>query len=392
MEYWGMNGQHMKILAIIAGAATAAGCSTLAAESSDSYEGSSSSSAIGTAGADELMASQNRIAALEAELANSERRLAMANEDATSSSAAFTGAQADASLFPPNPKAGECYARVLIPATYKSVSEQVVVREAGERFEITPARYEAGTETVLVKEASTRLEIVPAVYENVEERVLVKPASKRIVEVPAVYDTITERVLDKAAHTVWKKGPATSQARNVLSQSTTDTGEIMCLVEVPASYKNVQKRVLVTPARADEIVIPAEYKTVTKSVVARPATTKEIVIPAQYGDVKVTKLLAPAQERRIVIPAEFDTVTKTTKVTEEAMEWRSVMCEVNMTRPNIRALQKSLADKGYYKAGIDGIIGGQTLSAARAYALAKKLPAGSNYVPIEVVESLGINL
>ena len=166
----------------------------------------------------------------------------------------------------------------------------------------------------------------------------------------------------------------------------------MCLVEVPATYKTVQKRVLVTPARTAEVAIPAEYKTVTRSVVARPATTKEIVIPAQYGDVKVTKLLSPAQERRIVIPAEFDTVTKTTKVTDELMEWRQVVCEVNMTRDNVLALQRSLADAGYYKAGIDGIIGRQTLSAARSYALANDLPAGSNYVPIEVVKSLGINL
>jgi len=85
-------------------------------------------------------------------------------------------------------------------------------------------------------------------------------------------------------------------------------------------------------------------------------------------------------------------VTKTTKVTDESMEWRQVVCEVNMTRENVFALQKSLADEGYYKAGIDGIIGRHTLSAARSYALAKNLPAGSNYVPIEVVESLGIKL
>ena len=381
-----MNSQHMKLLAIIAGAATAAGCSTLAAEPSGSYVTGS------TASSDELLASQNRIAVLEEELSNSKRRLAMASEDTTSSSASIANMSGDASLFPPNPKTGECYARVLIPATYKSVNEQVVVREAGERFEITPARYESGNESVLVKEASTRLEVIPAVYENVEERILVQPASKRIVEVSAVYETVTERVLDKAAHTAWKKGPATLQSSNVLSQSTTDTGEIMCLVEVPATYKTVQKRVLVTPARTDEVAIPAEYKTVTRSVVVRPATTKEIVIPAQYGDIKVTKLLSPAQERRIVIPAEFDTVTKTSKVTNELMEWRQVVCEVNMTRENVLALQRSLADKGYYKAGIDGVIGRQTLSAARSYALANKLPAGSNYVPIEVVKSLGINL
>jgi peptidoglycan hydrolase-like protein with peptidoglycan-binding domain len=106
----------------------------------------------------------------------------------------------------------------------------------------------------------------------------------------------------------------------------------------------------------------------------------------------VTKLVSPASEKRIAVPAEYDMVTRTSKTTDESMEWRQVMCEVNMTRDNIMALQKALEDKGYYKAGVDGIIGSQTLSAARAYALSNKLPAGSNYVPIEVVESLNLSL
>ena len=63
-----------------------------------------------------------------------------------------------------------------------------------------------------------------------------------------------------------------------------------------------------------------------------------------------------------------------------------------MTRDNILALQKSLADKGYYKAGVDGIIGPGTLGAARKYALDKNLPAGTNYIAMEVVKSLDANL
>jgi len=161
---------------------------------------------------------------------------------------------------------------------------------------------------------------------------------------------------------------------------------------VPATYKTVSKRVLVSPARTDEIAIPAEYQTVTKTVVKQPATTREVAIAAQYDTVQVTKLVAPASEKRIAIPAEYETVTSSTRVSDERMEWRQVMCEVNLTRDNVMALQSALADAGYYKAGIDGIIGAQTLGAARKYALDKQLPAGSNYVPMEVVESLKIKL
>ena len=226
-----MHKNMVRTLAIVAGAAFASGCSTMAAETS--YNGSAAS----TVSAADLEASQQRINELESALAAKDRDLASAQARATNASNASSAPSSDASLFPPNPKAGQCYARVLIPATYQTVSEKVLKRDAAEKIEIIPARYESGKETVLVKEASTKLEVVPAVYGKVQERVLVKPASTRIVEIPAVYETVVERVLDKPAHTAWKKGPATTQSANVLSTSTTDTGEIMCLVEVPASYK-----------------------------------------------------------------------------------------------------------------------------------------------------------
>lgn len=380
-----MNKIYLRTLAIMAGAAIAGGCSTMAAETSSV---SASSSSITAA---DLEASQQRISELESALAAKDRDLANAEARIGESSTAGS-MTADASLFPPNPKAGQCYARVLIPAKYQTVSENVLKRDAAERIEIIPARYETVEENVLVKEASSTLEVVPAVYGEVQERVLVKPASQKIVEVPAVYETVKEQVLDKPAHTAWKKGPAARQSANVLSESTTDTGEIMCLVEIPATYKTIEKRVLVTPAQTDTIEIPAEYKTVTKTVVKQPATTREVMIPAKYETVTVTKLVSPANESRTTIPAEYQTVTRTNKTTDERMEWRQVMCEVNMTRDNVLALQKALADKGYYKAGLDGVIGGQTLSAARQYAIDKNLPAGSNYVPIEVVKSLDLSL
>ncbi len=381
-----MNIKLAKTLAILAGAAIAGGCSTMASETTSADTGSDMISAA------ELQAAQRRVNELESALAAKDRDLANAEARITESASAQSTASMDAGLFPPNPKAGQCYARVLIPATYQTVSEKVLARDAAERIEVIPARYETVEETVLVREAATKLEVVPAVYEEVTERVLVKPASQKIVEVPAVYETVREQVLDKAAHTAWKKGPAASHAGNVLSQSTTDTGEIMCLIEVPATYKTVEKRVLVSPATTRTIEIPAEYKTVTKTVVKKPATTREIVIPAKYDTVAVTKLVSPASEKRISIPAEYQVVTSTNKTSEESMEWRQVLCEVNMTRDNVLALQKALADKGYYKAGIDGIIGSQTLSAARKFAIDNNLPAGSNYVPLEVVKSLDLSL
>ena len=152
-----------------------------------------------------------------------------------------------AAAFPPDPKPGHCYARVLLPATYDVSEEKVLVRPAATKIEIDEARYEWVEEAVLVKEASTRLETVPAVYETVTEKVLVKPEGRQLIEVPAKYQTTKERILDKPAHTVWKRGrgPIDNALKTTYDES---TGEVMCLVEVPATYKTIEKRTLVAPA------------------------------------------------------------------------------------------------------------------------------------------------
>jgi len=377
-----MSINNLKTIFVAACTVIVGGCATHATESDSQMARSDSGSMV------ELQAAQRRVAELESELSARDSSIKTAEAQAMSRDNGSTSSN----LFPPNPKVGECYARVMIPAKYRTVTEQVVKSDASERYEIIPARYETVEERVLVSEASVRLEVVPAEYQDVEERVMIKAASTKIIEIPAEYETVTERVLDKAAHTVWKKGPAAYQAANVLTETTSDTGEIMCLVEVPATYKTVTKRVLRRPASTEVVEIPVEYRTVSKRVVKTPATTREVTIPAEYDTIQVTKLAAPAREQRIEIPAEFGVVTRTEKVSDANVEWRQVVCEVNLTRPNVIELQRALADKGYYKVGVDGIIGPQTLTAAQRYAADNNLPSGSNYIPVEVIESLDLDI
>ena len=89
-----------------------------------------------------------------------------------------TAQQIDNTLNFPEAQPGECYAKVIIPAEYKTESQTVTVKEASSKIEIIPAKYEWGQEKVLVKEASKKLIPVPATYENVSEKVLVTPAEK----------------------------------------------------------------------------------------------------------------------------------------------------------------------------------------------------------------------
>ncbi len=286
----------------------------------------------------------------------------------------FTHAQ-EISLTPPNAKAGECYARVVLPAQYEDVEEKVLVKEASEKIEILPAEYEDVEEEVVIVPETKKLEPVPATYkevtetievkpalrtwksslnkkahlvspillkaveatgvnlksaepgdcykeyfvprkfkttaedvlvrnehnetkviepefEMVEKTIVVKPASKKIVEVPAEYDEIEEKVLVEAEKTVWKKG------QNPAQSVSGATGEIMCLVKIPAKYKTIKKRVL-----------------------KAPATTKVVEIPAETKVIKVKQLLSDTQIENIPQPALYETVEKTVLESEARFDW-----------------------------------------------------------------------
>jgi len=153
--------------------------------------------------------------------------------------------------------AGACYKEYFQPATYKIVEEDIIVQN--ERNET---------------------EVIPAQFETQEQKIEVIPPSKKVVDIPPKYEYAEEKVLVEEAKTVWKKG------QNPAQKLSGATGEIMCLVKVPAKYKTIKKQVVVSPARTEVQEIPAEIKTVkVKHLVAAP-TVKNTVIPAVHKTIK----------------------------------------------------------------------------------------------------------
>jgi hypothetical protein len=287
-------------------------------------------------------------------------------------------------LLPPEANPGQCFARAFMPPQYEIETVRVLKSDASNKIEITPTRYQWVQEQVLVKEASERLEVVPAQYDWVEEKVLVQPAGKKYVAVPAQYRSDSERVLDKPEHTVWKKGSGP------ITRIDEATGEIMCLVTVPATYKTVAQRVLVEDATVKEVEIPAEYKVVRKRVMKTPPSTRKVVIPAEYMAVKVRKLVEPPSTNVVEIPAQYETVMRQNMTVEGRMEWRPVLCRTNLTSDIVRRVQTSLDNAGYAPGTIDGILGKQTLAAIKRYQQDKELATGE--LTIETLESLNIAL
>ena len=315
----------------------------------------------------------------------------------------------------------------------------------------TAPQYETVQEQVVVQEAFDEIDVVPAEYGFIEKEVLVREASSRLIEVPAKYETVTEQVIDKPAHTIWKKGtgpiqkidsatgeimclvevPATYRTvskRVLVSPATTRVEEI------PAEYKTVKVKQVVNPASESRRTVPAkydtvtttrkiadasflwaqgtdksyngasftgkqiclnerpaQYKTVTRRVVAEPASTRQIEIPAVFDTVTVTKLVKEAEEVRRTIPAEYRTVTSRKLEKDGHMQWRSILCETNMTRANIRTIQSALKERGYNPGPVDGVIGSQTIQAMNAFQRDNDIPT-DEYINIQSVKALGINI
>jgi Putative peptidoglycan binding domain len=330
----------------------------------------------------ELTEKENEIRQLAS--ANSEKDRQLKAYEAKINQTSTTQSSPVASLYPPDANPGECFARVFVPPTYKNVTEQVLTHSASERVEIIPAQYAWVEEKVMVTAASERIEVTPAKYGWVEEKVLVKAATTRLEKLPAKYEWVEEKILAKEAHVVWKKG------RGPIEKVDDTTGEILCLVEVPASYKTVKKIVMVNTPGTREVAIPAEYQTVKKRVMLEPPKERTISIPAEYKTVKVRKVVTPPQEKKIPVAEKYQTVTKTVKTDDGRMEWRRIMCETNVTPDVVTRIQTVLYNDGYETGPIDGKLGRQTMSAVKSYQRDNNLAVGG--LTYETIKKMSISL
>ena len=286
--------------------------------------------------------------------------------------------------FPFDASPGECFAKVTAPAQYTTKTEKVMVKPEKTVQKVIPAKYDFDEKRILIKEATKKLQVVPATYKWGEEKVLVKPASKKIKTIPAVYKTEIQKVVDTPAHSKWKKG------RGPIERMDNQTGEIMCKVEVPATYKQIKKQVLVTPATQQEIEIPAVYKTVRKQVIDKPASVKEVEIPAKYETIRIQKIASPATVQKNTVPAEYRDVITKVKTADARSEWKSILCETNMSRSKITQLQTALKAAGYNPGDVDGIFGASTQQAMKKYQADKNIAAGN--ITLETLKMLGVNL
>jgi len=246
---------------------------------------------------------------------------------------------------PPNAVAGECYAKALIPATYKTVTERHLTQEASERIEIVPAEFKWVEDRITVKEASTQLEAVPAEYKWQEKTIEVKPA-----HTGWVMQSVADCVLpDKSS----LKAEAFCQ--------------VFCLRTTPPVYKTIRTQCLVTPASVRQIAIAAEYQTVRRQVVASAATTRKVCIPAEYENIDRTVLVCP-----------------------ERVKWAHIVCEDKLTSDTVNQVKSALLVSGFKPGPLNGKFSQEDRVALNAFQ--QKSGLGVGQLSYETLKQLGVSL
>jgi hypothetical protein len=236
--------------------------------------------------------------------------------------------------YPPNGVPGKCYEKVLIPQVYESYTEQIIDMPGRTETRVIPAVYGNEIRQVVVREERIEYITVPATYRTITETVIVRPGSTRTETIPAVYETITERVLVKAEHTEWRRGvPPADRPTDPGKYKVLATGEVLCLVVVPAEYATVTRQVLKTPARSVQVDVPAETQVVTRQVIDQDARVEKRVIPAEYRSVTVRVIVTAERVETYTIPATYKTITKQRLVSDVRFEWREIVCNKESEGP-----------------------------------------------------------
>ncbi|MEM9600867.1 MAG: hypothetical protein AAF926_07585 [Pseudomonadota bacterium] len=254
-------------------------------------------------------------------------------------------------LVPPNPVAGECYARVKIPARYETATQTVVTREAHSIPQVQPPKFETQTQNVMVREASVRYEVRQPTYATVKEKIVTRPAFDKLSVTPPRFHTRTETLQTSAPRLVWKHGnPAQLRTQGYVIHSMADAGfkgqgyhstqqygatggtkcgpicEIWCLVEEPGDSVTIERQVMTEPGRIHRTRVPARTETITKQVVKDPGGVRKIPVPAEYRAIHVDQLVHPGGETSVQVPAQYGHVQSRKLVQDERYEWRRVVC------------------------------------------------------------------
>ena len=324
-----------------------------------------------------------------------------------------------------NAKVGTCFYEHYEPEEYVTTTSKILSSEASERIVVTPAKYRTISKKIMTDSTSAKLLPSKAVYKKVKDKVVIAPARTEwkkticgnmgcnqsevvcLTEVPTTYKKITKRIVLQAA--VKKQVSVSPIYKSIQIQEMVEPANSVTIA-IPPTYQTLAKKEKIKEERyywadslsqnsttrlrsqCDKICLietPAKYQDVAKKVVVIPASSKKVSTPEKYKMVRVKKILEEASFRKVVIPEEYITVVTQKERTRGHAKWMPMVCEANITPNTIRKIQQALKFQGFYQGEVDGIWSIESKSAARAYQKEKGLTV-THKLSIETMISLNI--
>ncbi len=323
-----------------------------------------------------------------------------------------------------NAQVGTCYYEHYEPAQYENITQRILTSPASSRIVVVPAQYKTITKKIITSNSTMKLIPVPIKYKKVKEKVTIEPARSEwrkttcqdrgceqsevvcLTEVPRTFKTVTKKVIleQAVAKKVAVKPVYTYVKAEVLvTPATTRT------IAIPATYKTITKQQKISEERyfwtdaqlrdaptrlrseCDKIClveIPAVYKNISKKVELQAPTFQKVKTPEKYTTVKIKQVTKKASFKTITVPAEYLEVRVEKERTKGFAKWMPMICEDAMVPSLVKKIQQALKYQGYYQGEIDGNWGYEEKSAVQEYQKANNLAVTK--LSIETMKSLGI--
>lgn len=322
---------------------------------------------------------------------------------------------------PPYALPNSCYAKVVIPANYRTVQEEILVEDTRREIVSTPPVYKTVVDRVLVQEAGEREVSIPPTYKQVEEEVVVEPATEKTIVIPAKYRTITEEIVVRppgvdltaeqlgyrtvtrrvsgGERTLWVKPEDVREGDRVIANrddgfrlvvrkgGTRLVKQRVLVGEEPLTKRKITRRELVEPERTRVVAVPAKTKNVARWVIDQPGTVKRVPTEAVFQEVERRVLVTPGSQQVIELDPVFETVDREELIEGPKAVWAEILCK-DANPQTVRSLQSELFKRGYYTGPINGRQSPSLDAAVNDYQLDQGLATGG--ITFETLQALGI--
>lgn len=235
------------------------------------------------------------------------------------------GAVAFGQDLPENPEPGKCYVRCKTPDIWKSESIQVPVSPEYKKIVTFPAEYKTITEQVLIKEAGEEIMLVPAIWGTQEITYFEKEDGSKLEVKNAIFNQGFETVETKGASASWEMS---EKLPDCTSEDPNDC-RYWCYKPLPAEFKSLPVEKLISDASVVRVPIPGIRKSYKRKVMVQKATTTIVQTPPEYQTITKTVLVRDARTEEVTVPAIYQSVSKQILVKKGGLtSWKAVDCEL----------------------------------------------------------------